>query len=241
LQLKPIGGDMRAIFFVCLGLFVSESYMVSHGQVRQHKVVSAQRGVSDIVEQPRLGVEFSKVAKIKLATRKVSYRIGEMISLDVAILNTSVTPVFFHKLSGPLITISARDESGTDTPVFERVGTLEATAPESYSLIEPNEILIGRFDILSSCALEELTAFDKRNHEFDLDVHNQRIGYGKGLFERDLFVNVGYACLSLKRPGTYMFFIEVNNKYVITSRGAKQFKTAVGTFKSEPLTIAITE
>ena len=54
--------------------------------------------VEDLKKRPDLGVDYSQVANLKLASRKTSYRVGEMISIDIAIINSSDAPVFFHKL-----------------------------------------------------------------------------------------------------------------------------------------------
>ncbi|MGH9932191.1 MAG: hypothetical protein ACREA9_23565, partial [Pyrinomonadaceae bacterium] len=75
-------------------------------QIRRCQDPSVQRGVDDVKARPKLGVEYERVATFKLASRKTTYRIGEMISLDLAILNAAKTLVFFHKLAGPTVNLT---------------------------------------------------------------------------------------------------------------------------------------
>jgi hypothetical protein len=52
-------------------------------------------------ERPDLAVDYGVTAKLKLVSRKTTYRVGEMISLDIAMLNTSDSPIYLHKLMHP--------------------------------------------------------------------------------------------------------------------------------------------
>lgn len=232
---------MRSIVVFVTAVAVLGYHQVVLSQARRCRDASLRRTVSDVQERPRLGIEYSRVAQFKLASRKRSYRVGEMFSLDVAMLNTANAQVFFHKLSGPTLTIKAHDNRGAEVTVTPTSIDLEAILPQSYLLLDSNEIIVGSLQVLAGCNVEGVAAFDEARQKFNEDVHQGRVKYGKGLFERNLFINWGEVCLRLMQPGTYTITIEITNRHVIVSSCEPNLKTAVGNITSTPLTITITE
>lgn len=210
-------------------------------QIRRCQDPSVQRGVDEVKARPKLGVEYAQVAMFKLASRKTTYRIGEMISLDLAILNAGEMPAFFHKLAGPTINLTARDEKGAVLQIVSGTIVLEGIVPQSYVLLRPNEVVMGSLQLLAGFNVEGLSAFGESRERFDQDVHRGRVEYGKGLFDRNLFVNWGDASLRIDRPGTYVITATMVSENVITSRCEPKVRTAVGTIQSTPLTITIIE
>lgn len=59
----------------------------------------SQRKIAEARTLPHMGVEHLRVTKLKLTSRKTAYRVGEMISLDVAIMNISDDPIFLDGLT----------------------------------------------------------------------------------------------------------------------------------------------
>lgn len=232
---------MRSIVVFVTAVAVLGCYQLVLSQARRCRDASLQRTVSDIQERPQLGIEYSRVAQFKLASRKRSYRIGEMFSLDVAMLNTANAQVFFHKPSGPTLTINARDDKGAEITVTPTSMDLEAVIPQSYLLLDSNEVIVGSLQVLAGCNVEGVAAFDEARQKFNKEVHQGQVKYGKGLFERNLFINWGDACLRLTQPGTYTITVEITNQHVVVSSCESSLKTAVGNLISTPLTITVIE
>src|SRR5262245_29970443 len=51
-----------------------------------------------VKDRPELGVDIGTVATFKIASRKKIYHLGEMVNIDLALLNTSDQPIFFQRL-----------------------------------------------------------------------------------------------------------------------------------------------
>jgi hypothetical protein len=230
---------MRILVTVVVATMVLASSSVAIGQAWQNKPNLAHRVTKDRRERPGLGIEYSLAAKVKLASRKSSYRLGEMIGFDIAVLNASNKPVFFHKLSGPTMVLKVFDERGAVVGISPRIIALEGIVPEAYSLLGPGEILIGSSQVLTGCNSEELVAFDNARQKLDEDVRRNVAKYDEALFERNLFTDWGDGCLRIQRSGTYTFVVEVSNQHVIVSAREPNIRTAVGVVRSQPFEIHI--
>lgn len=189
----------------------------------------AKRDMLDRSEnRPDLGIEYATAAKLKLASRKTKYRLGEMISLDLAMLNTTKTPVFFYRLLQPNFDVS--DHRGNSVDIVPYLIVEPAPGSDLYTLLQPGEIMTKSFEVLAGCdkkALENLSkGLDKKD---------------KDLFEQDGFVNWGQLCLRAVRPGTYTITVEHGNSDVVISANGPNAKTAIGVIRSTPLTIEITQ
>lgn len=234
---KPV---RRILVIITAAAFLA-GYQLVLGQNRRCRDTFAQRTARDIQERPQLGANYSRVAQFRLASRKRSYRIGEMISLDVAMLNMTDQPIFFHKLSGPAIVIKADDNKGVEIPVTPSSIDLEGVIPQSYLLLNPNEVVVASFQLLAGCNIEGVAAFDEARQRLNEDVRRGQISYDRGVFERNLFLNWGDACLRITQPGKYTITVEMTNQHVIVSPCESKLKTATGSISSASLTITITE
>lgn len=232
---------MRMLSMVIIGILVWGHYPAPQGNAQNRSASDVGRAVSSLEEDRHLGIEYSRAARFKLSSRKKTYRMGEMISLDCAMLNTSASRAFFHNLSGPGLTLSVFDEKGSRVEVTPGTIFLEGIVAQSYSLLNPNSIIIGSYHLLAGCNTEGLGLFDDARKEFDRQVCQREINYEKGMFERELFVNWGDACLRITQPGTYKIMIEMRNMHVVISSEKPSPKTAVGTIASNLFEITITE
>ena len=187
-----------------------------------------ERRVVESKRRPDLAVDYSHVARFKLAARKSTYHLGEMITLEAAMLNGSNQPIFFDKLDPQF---SLYDEYGRELKVQLYGVACKSLSPNSFELIEPN------FMIAESVQL--LAGFDKKAFErfagIDKDKDEKRT------FDNNLFVDYGSACLMIDRPGSYTIKARQRNQYVIESPSEPGIKTAVGTLETEPLKITIIE
>lgn len=190
---------------------------------------------------PHLTAEYSRVAAIKVASRKSTYHLGEMITVDVALLNTAKVPMFFHKLDFPTVALKALDNEGKETHVFLNTTILEGITVDSYSLLPPGGVLVKSFLIATQCSDQDRAAYIRARQKLDQDEREGRVEYQKGLFERNLFVNWGEGCLHISKPGTYFLTAQLTNDDVIVSRLKPAPKTAVGMIDSNPMKITIIE
>ena len=212
------------------------------GQGRRSELNNAaQQTILDIQERPEMGVAYSRTAALKLASRKRSYRFGEVVSLDLAMLNTGNKHAYFHKLSGPTISLEAFDKTGAEVGITPNVIALEGVVPGSYSLLNPGRILIGSIQMLIGCKVEGASAFDEARRKLDEDVRQKLALYDEAIFERDLFVNWGEACLRTDEPGSYDLVVKVSNSHVILAGRQIASKTAVGIIRSNKLSLTISE
>ena len=224
---------------VTVGLVTSHLLV---GQTRPQQDFSAQQAVERLKVRPDLGVDYARVAKFKLASRKLTYRASEMISIDLAMMNVSDAPAFFHRLSRPSLDFKAQDANGKSVSINTYYVVLEGLSPDSYQQIEPGYVLSDSFQWLLRCDDSGLQSFfEAREKLLKEERHGGEALFFKGLFERDLFVNWGEACFAVNSPGRYTITAEQSNDTVIVSPRGPAVKTAVGTIRSTPLVITITE
>lgn len=200
---------------------------------------AVRRTVQDARERPKNTIDYSRVAQLKLKSRKSGYKRGEIIDLHFALLNTGGEPVFFHRLSAPFMKVMAKDDKGNEVVITPTIIPMEGVTPQAFSLLGNNKIMTGSFNLLAGCDAEELKEFNETRSRLENEVHQGKIELDKGIFERDLFVNWGDACLRLTRPGTYLIEVEATNQHVIVSPCEPNIKTAIGKIRSAPLIVAV--
>lgn len=233
-------GQLIGLSMMMVGLlFVGQQWRA--GQSKRCVDPSARRGVGDPKARPQLGAEYSSAARFRIASRKTTYHIGEMISVDLAMLNTERAPTFFHKPLVPGITVTAQDEKGRMVNINSYATILEGVVPQSYVLLQRGEILLGSFQLLAGCNLGELSAFETARRKLNEEQRQNPSNYQEGIFSRNLFVNWGDACLAFQQLGTFTITVEQTNDHVIVSPCEPNVKTAVGTIRSTQLTVTIVE
>jgi hypothetical protein len=192
------------------------------------KHTSSKEDALEISERrPDLAIEYTKVSKVKVGSRKKSYRRGEMISLDVALLNTSNIPVFFHKFFQPNFYVQGLH--GKPVLLGFYVVVEAPTTLDSYVLLQPGEMMVKSFEVLAGC--------DKRASENMASGLNEKDS--RRQFEGNRFVNWGDSCLRISRPGSYNIRVEQGNNEVVVLATTTNAKTAVGPARSDVFTIQI--
>jgi len=198
-------------------------------QVRDLQSAKEELWIAPLSRHPGLGVDYSSIARVKLASRKETYHLREMISLDVAILNRSKASVFL--LSALTPNFHLQDENGKEVIITPYGFPARGITASLFTLVEPNEIITEYFDLLAGC--------DQR--AFDQLYSNPETIDDLKAFNDNLFVNWGRACLRIEHPGTYFIVADIRNDYVINSLSKKKVKTAVGRIKSNLLKITVVE
>jgi len=188
-----------------------------------------------------MGVDYSKVARFKIVSRKTTYRVGELASIDIAILNVSDKPIYFYELEYPILRLSGSDKDAKQELIHELFSELIGIVPESFRRIEPGRILNRSFYLIIGCDDDSKKEFFKARNNLNQTL-NDLDAYYRGFFDQELFVNWGDACLEAKKPGTYTITAEHRNDdmVIVAPRGPK-VKTAVGHMNSNALTLTIIE
>lgn len=212
---------MYILLLLALALINHRSELIGE-QNKVPKSKSEDKLVS-IKSRPDLGIEWDQVAKLKIVTRKDSYRIGEMINIDIAMINTSDHEVFFGPLSRPMFSIT--DENGKAIAAVPYVVTESTWTPDRYQPVSSGEFMSESFAFLAGC--------DKRAF-----AQVGSTAASTELFDKGLFLNWGDSCLQIATPGSFFITAELKNPMVRTSSNPRT-KTAVGSIKSTALRITI--
>ena len=213
---------IRALFLCLSGLMIFQSGSVAEqGKTRNLRNVSPRVERSDI--RPDLAIKFEDVAQLKIGSRKSMFHMGEMITIDIALLNTSPQPLFFRKLSD--LDINATSSTGQKMAV-QRYGVPErAMVPAAFVRLSPGEIVVNSFQLLVGC---DKRAFTQTSGEDD-----------RTIFDRGLFLNWGDACLPNPESETVMLSVKLRNNFVVLPSRSEKLRSAVGTINSNSLEIIL--
>ena len=181
--------------------------------------------VADAESNPGHAVQLSDVAQLKIAARKSNFHVGEMITLDIALLNATTRPLFFRELS--TLQIKAQNSAGQPLRVQDYIVADRAIVPGSFVRLLPNEIILRSVQLLAGCDKRAFAQFASPEDD-DLTI-----------FKSGLFLNWGDACLHFTKPETYTLSVEIKNDFVLLTRRLGNVRTAVGTIKSNSLEIKI--
>ena len=197
-------------------------------QGRRHQEETREESIESAKARPDLGADYSSVARFKIASRKQTYHMGEMISLDLAMLNLSKEAVLFFPLSASRFHL--QDEKGEEVRLTPYIVTAMSIGPNGYSLVEANNMVADSYPVTAGC---DRRAFDKMISATDDNASDVTV------FNDNRFVNWGRACLNVVRPGTYVIWAEAQNNYVVVPSGKNSPKTAIGKIRSNALEITI--
>lgn len=178
-------------------------------------------------KRPELGVEYLSTGKLKLASRKKYYRIGELVSLDAALINISSKPIFLRDLRD--MEFLASSNAGEEIDLVQYVNVSSDATPDRFPLVRPGEIIQHTVHILVGCNKQAFA-----NINLMLDARN-----GRTVFDRNLFVSWGQGCLDIRRSGTYTLSAKRTNEYVVVSSDTPNTQTAVGSVESNALSIIV--
>lgn len=215
---------LRKRFLCLLGLMIILGASVV-AQTKRGKVGDGHSRVERSASRPDLATKLDEVAELKIASRKSVFHLGEMMTLDIALLNTSSYPLFFRKLSE--VRVNAITPSAQDNMVQEYGVADRAIVPTAFVRLAPGEIIVRSFQILAGC---DKRAFAQISSSEDND---------RTVFNRGLFLNWGDACLPNTQPETYTVSVEMANDFVLLPSRVIKSKTAVGTIKSNSLQLTI--
>jgi hypothetical protein len=140
-------------------------------------------------KRPEHSVGYSSTAQLKLASRKGRYRIGDLMSLDTALINVSDKPLFLRELSA--VRFSVRDNKRNEVEVVKYVQTSLDVTLDSFQLVQPGDMITDTIQILLGCNKQVF-----ENIKLMQDAKDDR-----KTFDQSLFVSWGHACLDIKPCG----------------------------------------
>lgn len=213
---------IRTLFIFFLALIVVQSGSVL-GKAQTKRPTNNGQRVERADSRPDLAAAFDDVAQLKIVARKPNYHIGEMITLDIALINRSSRQLFVRKLSE--VQVNVRNSTGKSITVQTYVVADRALVPSSFVRLPANEMSLHSFQLLVGC---DKRAFSQTAEDDELTI-----------FKNGLFLNWGDACLHSTTPETYTFSVEFKNNAVLVSSRMKDIRTAVGTIKSNSLEIKV--
>lgn len=213
---------VRALYLCLSGLMIFQSGSVAdQGKTRNLRNINPRVERSDL--RPDLAIKFDEAAQLKIGSRKAMFHMGEMITIDIALLNTSSQPLFFPKLSE--LDINATSSDGQKMMV-QKYGVPErAIVPASFVRLSPGEIVVNSFQLLVGC--------DKRAFAPTSGADDRTV------FDRGLFLNWGDACLPNPQSETYMLSVKLRNNFVLLPSRNEKLRSAVGTTNSNTLEITL--
>lgn len=189
----------------------------------------------------KLKFENRNVLKFKLASRKEFYRLGEMATVDLALLNGASEPLFFLAPSPSTVRLIATNKSGNSITIGMFEVPLIGYTSNMIDLVNVGDISIGHLQLLIGC---------KSSHDYLRKKAQilQETGFenisnrDRRTFEENAFLYLGDGCLDVSSTGKYeLSAILENEGYVVSSECEPNIKTFIGEIESTPLTIQIVE
>jgi hypothetical protein len=163
-------------------------------------------------------VSYQTVAKFKTHSRKKEYRNGELISIDLAMLNKSPNPLRLLDLEYQE-EIIVRDLQGNKIKSFSFY-SFPSRIP-SYTILNSGEYASTHLVFSVGCS-KERSQFKNMEEEFN----------------KDAFTYNGQGCIEIKESGKYLLSAKISNSDIETD---KTTQTAVGTMESTPFEINVVE
>jgi hypothetical protein len=209
---------------ICLGIYLIVLITLATESLCQSKDCD-QLSKREPGEQ--MTVDLTKHGRLKITSRKIIYRSGEMMVLDAALLNDKEVSACFPDLTGSRIDLKVeKTVNGKLTPYIVVSSLL---LKEGLVYLEPGQMITRSFFVLIKC--------DKKSVKQMLEEISSKDD--KTLFENGNFVNWGSHCLDIKRPGKFTFTLAVTNDKSVTANGNINIKTAVGRLFSNSLIITV--
>jgi len=198
---------------------------LASAQVREKK-----DGLARVQDRPQLAVQLPSVAKLKIDSRKRGYRIGELLTLDVALLNTSIEPTYFPQVASGRTFF--KDQIGREKSNTAYIEPDTMPMAQSYRRLGTNEISFTTIHLMIGCNPQ---AFAQARAQF------RSFAQGKKVFDENLFVSWGESCLDITRPGIYTLSFELSNLLVVVSPDKSNSLTGTGRLKSNNLALTISK
>jgi hypothetical protein len=174
-------------------------------------------------QHPELVSDLSKVAKAKVFIAKPSYRMDELMKLDVGLLVHADTKFYFpEELNYRILIRNPRGQQILTKPLFI------ADRDRRFSEVQDG-VLVDSIYLIIGCNGKGLSNFAKSLNQVDEDS-------SLSIFNHSLFGKPADSCVDVSSRGVIYIEVEVFNEHVVLSPGTKSL---VGRVKSNVLKISI--
>jgi hypothetical protein len=171
-------------------------------------------------ENQDLQIQYSDAVTFKTISRKNTYRIGELISVDYGMLNITNEPISILSIEN-WTDIKIRDENNGVIGIGG--GSPPLYAPR-YQLVKIDGYIFSRKFYVIGCQKDGIS-FQNTTEKFR--------------FENNYFAFEGRGCINIRVPGKYFISVYARNK--ATSTKNRGVKVVVGKIESVPLEINVIE
>jgi hypothetical protein len=180
--------------------------------------------LEDANKRPDLATDIAKAAELKIAVRKNTYSIGEMLILDIAMLNLEQNnDIYLPPIKKVELTITNQKGQSILIPYFLK------TTSQSVASINQNRLETDTVMLLIGCTEKPFQI----NSELSSEYSSERV------FKKNLFLTWGDACLDVKAKSKIKIDAKIENNSVLVAP-LPNFKTAVGKLVSNRLTLSVT-
>lgn len=208
-------------FVLVLAVFGIVGLRPTQAQSEEIKERIKKLGISPVTFRPQLKIDYSKVSELIALSRKKEYYSGEMISIDINLLNNSKDPVYFRDLVR-FAEIYVQDSEGKIIPVDLSANIDFFLSDESFTLLAGGEYAAAHISFFLGCNSEGDRSFIVKRGE---------------LFEKKPFISYGRGCIKIKKDGKYKIKAYISNDIVVTKN--ESYKTAAGTLESAAFEIIV--
>lgn len=201
--------------------------LAANSQQTEIKTVCASNNeirIEPSVKHQDLSVLLDTIGSVKLASRKTRFSEGEVMLLDVALLNKSNLDYIFPSVVS--ISLHAQDQKGNEI-IVNNYSLTETTT--TYKVLKSKRIETKTFELHIGCPKSLFSTRDLLwNAKNDAEI-----------FEKNLFISMGDACIGVNRPGIISIFANLENRSVLVSDQHTGMKTGIGVLRSSKLQLTI--
>lgn len=180
----------------------------------------------EVKKRPDLGVDISKITKLKIFLPKETYQLQETMILDLGLLVESNEAYFFPEDLNVKIIIRDKQKNKV------LIDTIYSIDKEPNYEIFKTTIIRNSTQLLVGCKNKVMNEIDESSKVIFDD--NLKAG-----FEKNLFRSFPHGCIDINNASELEISAEVYNDLVVVSQDKEKIKTAVGNVKSNILKINV--
>ena len=128
---------MRAFLLLLTTLSTTFYYSSIAGQQKRSPLRETVGQVVSVDSRPTRATDWQEVAELKLVARKNTFHVGEMINVDIAMMNQSSEEIFFRSINSP--SFVATDEAGKSIAVVPYVVTEFTYTTDLFKLVRASD------------------------------------------------------------------------------------------------------
>ncbi len=176
--------------------------------------------------------------ELKIASRKVKYRVNDLISLDLALLNLSSEPLYALRPQNETVELSMHDSQGGKILTGRYEVNQLGYSTRLFSFLVPRNYSVGTINVLLGCEIPSIY-MKQFNEKKNTLVSNP--DYGRLLVAEGMFVSFGDFCADVKRPGSYSIKAELmaSSRVVHFPNCKDGTRTLNAEIESKPFTIEV--